>query len=97
MLFLWSVSKAAECIWRHLREDATLGDRITGTCDWIWIWIWITLVQKYHGACHLMICILCQPTCPGMHYVVYVVYVVYVQLQIIASYFSPPKQTLFAR
>ena len=30
MLLLWSISKAAECVWRHLSIDATLGDRIKG-------------------------------------------------------------------
>jgi len=30
MLLLWSLSKAAECVWRRLREDATLGGRIAG-------------------------------------------------------------------
>ena len=30
MLLLWSLSKAAECVWEKLREDATLGDRISG-------------------------------------------------------------------
>ena len=30
MLLLWSISKAAECVWRHMSIDTTLGDRING-------------------------------------------------------------------
>jgi hypothetical protein len=33
MLTLWSISKAVDCLWKQLRVDASLGDKMKGESD----------------------------------------------------------------